>query len=691
MLRHLRVTNFAILSDVEIELGPGMNVLTGETGAGKSLIVEAVNLLRGGRASADIPRTGTDEAVVEAIVEVPADLRDRVIAVLEGAGLPGLGSQGAASHGGPSPGLAQGSGHGSGQGSGHGSGHGSGQGSSRDEDRECDAVFIRRVIQRGGRSRTYVNGALTTAARLAELGALLVDLSGQHQHQGLVDPSRHRDLLDAFGAAEPLVEAMSAAWAELRRCDDALAALGGDEREREARIDYLRYQLEELDAAAFASGEDQMIEIERVRLASVDLLQGAARAAEDALYGSDDSARDRVAAAAREVERGMRTDATLEPLAKQLSEIETLIDDAADQLRSYADKLEGDPERLAYLDERIALIRRLVRKHAAANLDEILVKATQLRAELDALTGRDATLADVLAMRTKAEAAAMSAAAALTASRKKAARKLEKEVGAALVELGMGSARLQVSIETLDAIEISDPSSSFSSNGANRSSSSSNGASSTASGSSISSATGGPKTPTPNGAPKSSPPTGAAKAKGTPLRRGLGPHGADRVELVLASNKGEDARPLTKIASGGELSRIMLALKLGLQSAGRADHVATYVFDEVDAGIGGATAQVVGSQIRAVAGDRGTGARGRQVLCVTHLPQIAAFADQHFHVEKAEVAGRTETRVKKLTVAARKDELARMLGGQATSKAKAHAAELLAEAARPRKSASARV
>ena len=601
MLRHLRVTNFAILSDVEIELGPGMNVLTGETGAGKSLIVEAVNLLRGGRASADIPRTGTDEAVVEAIVEVPADLRERVSAVLDGAGLPGLGAQ-------------------------------------RSSDHDTDEVFIRRVIQRGGRSRTYVNGALTTAARLAELGALLVDLSGQHQHQGLVDPSRHRDLLDAFGAAEPLAEAMTAAWTELRRCDEALAALGGDEREREARIDYLRYQLDELDAAAFAPGEDQTLELERVRLASVDLLQGAARAAEDVLYGSDDSARDRVAAAAREVERGMRTDATLEPIAKQLVEIETLIDDAADQLRGYADKLEGDPERLAYLDERIALVRRLVRKHAAANLDEILAKAAQLRAELDALTGRDATLAEVLATRTKAEAAALSAAAALTTCRKKAARKLEKEVGTALAELGMGSARLQVSIETLDASDHDE---------------------------------------------------GAGKAKG-PARRGLGPHGADRVELVLASNKGEDARPLAKIASGGELSRIMLALKLGLQSAGRAEHVATYVFDEVDTGIGGATAQVVGSQIRAVAGDRGTGANGRQVLCVTHLPQIAAFADQHFHVEKAEVGGRTETRVKKLTTAARKDELARMLGGHATSKAKAHAAELLTEAARPRRSSAAR-
>jgi DNA repair protein RecN (Recombination protein N) len=563
MLRHLRVTNFAILSDVAIELGDGMNVLTGETGAGKSLIVEAVNLLRGGRASADIPRAGADEAVVEAIVEVPDDLAARVTRIMEGAGIPW----------------------------------------------QRDEVFIRRVIQRGGRSRTYVNGALTTLARLAELGALLIDLSGQHQHQGLVDPGRHLQILDAFAGEPALVAAMAAAWTELRRCDDELGALGGDAREREARLDYLRYQLEELDGAALQPGEDVAIDAERARLASVDQLQAAARAAEESLYGGDDSARDRVAAATREVERAARTDARLVPVTRQLGEIETLIDDAADQLRGYADRLEGDPERLAWLDERLALIRRLTRKHAGT-LDDVVAKAGELRAELAELAGREARLSELAAARTGAEAAATAAAAALAKSRRQAARRLEKEVGASLAELCMGSARLSVVIEP----------------------------------------------------------------------RALGPTGADRIELMLASNKGEETRPLTRVASGGELSRIMLALKLALR---RADEVATYVFDEVDAGIGGAAAQVVGAQIRGVANHR-------QVLCVTHLPQIAAFADQHFHVEKLEVAGRTETHVHRLTVAARKDELARMLGGHATSKARAHAAELLAEAARPRKSSTAR-
>src|SRR5262245_59197008 len=271
MLRHLRATNFAILSDVEIELGAGMNVLTGETGAGKSLIVEAVALLRGARASADIPRAGADEAVVEAVVEVPADLRKRVAAVLEAAGLPN----------------------------------------------EGDEVFIRRVIHRGGRSRTWVNGGLTTAARLAELGALLIDLSGQHQHQGLVDPGRHRELLDALAARRgkrdvaPEVAAMTVAWDALRAIDDELATLGGDDRARAARLDFVRFQLDELDAARLEPGEDGRLESERVRLAAVDQLTAGARAAEHALYGGDDSAVDRVGAAARELERLVRLDGEL--------------------------------------------------------------------------------------------------------------------------------------------------------------------------------------------------------------------------------------------------------------------------------------------------------------------------------------------------------------------------------------------
>jgi DNA repair protein RecN (Recombination protein N) len=555
MLRHLRATNFAILSDVELRLGPGMNVLTGETGAGKSLIVEAVSLLRGGRASADIPRAGADEAVVEAIVEVPDDLRVRVAGVLDAAGLPN----------------------------------------------EGDSVLVRRVIARGGRGRCYVNGALTTVSRLAELGALLVDLSGQHQHQGLVDAARHREILDAYASAGAEVAAMTEAWTCLRALDDQLAQLSDDGQAREQRLDFVRFQLEELDAAALRDGEDLALEGERVRLAAVDQLQAAARLAQDQLYDGDDSARDRVAAATRELERAARVDASLAGTVERLRELGTTIDDLSHELRGYADRLEGDPERLAQVDDRLALVRRLVRKHGGS-LPDAIAKAAALRAELGELSSRDERRDELAAARAKAEARASAAAGTLARRRRKAARELERDVAEALAELGMNAAALSVAFEP----------------------------------------------------------------------RALGPAGTERIELLLSSNKGEDARPLAKIASGGELSRIMLAMKLALR---RADEVATYVFDEVDSGVGGATAFAVARQIRAVADHR-------QVLCVTHLPQIAAHADHHFHVEKTEVAGRTETHVRVLAGAARKDELARMLGGHATARAKAHAAELLADARR---------
>ncbi len=560
MLRHLRVTNFAILSDVTLELGEGLNVLTGETGAGKSLIVEAVNLLRGGRASADIPRAGAAEAVVEAIFEVPDDLRARVGAVLTEAGI-----------------------------------------DPADDD---DDVLVRRVIQRGGRSRTYVNGVLTTAGRLAELGALLCDLSGQHQHQGLVDPARHREIVDVY-AGERTTE-MGDAWQALRAAEARISELGGDETVRAERVAYLRYQVEELDSARLVAGEDERLEAERVKLAAVDQLAAGARLSEELLYGGDASAVDRLGRAARELDRLTRLDPQLDGCARQIGEARVLAEDAAATLRHYADRLEGNPERLAWIDDRLELLRRLARKHGGSTsiggggLDAAITRAAELRTELHALEHRDERLVELERERAAARTRAETAARALTASRTKAAKQVEREVGAALTELGMGSARLSVKI--------------------------------------------------------------------TPGE--LGPHGHDELELMLASNKGEEARPLAKIASGGELSRIMLAIKLVLR---RADEVATYVFDEVDSGVGGATATVVGRQIRAVADHR-------QVLCVTHLPQIAAFADIHVHVAKHEVDGRTETAVRRLTGQARKDELARMLGGTATSRARAHAAELLDEA-----------
>jgi DNA repair protein RecN (Recombination protein N) len=556
MLRHLRVTNFAILSDVSLELGPGFNALTGETGAGKSLIVEAVNLLRGGRASADIPRAGAKEAVVEAIFEITELVREQVWARLQTAGLP----------------------------------------ESEDE------LLVRRVIHRGGRSRTYINGALTTASCLAEIGALMVDLSGQHQHQGLVDPKRHRATLDACANNALPLQKMNDAYQLLATRRRALEAMRTAESDRSERLDYLRFQLDELNDANLMPGEDEELARERKLLASVDKVHSAAAECESLLYGSDDSAVDRLQQAARALESTTDLDDSLASFAHLVHEAHTLAEEAARSIQHYAGNLDADPARLAEVDDRLALVRKLTRKHNAS-LEELIGKTEAIQNEVEQLANHDERVAELEAQLATAEVAAKKTALALRKRRKKAASKLEDEVAPALAALGMGSARLIVNMEKCEQ---------------------------------------------------------------------LGPEGGDHVEFLLAANAGETAKPLSRVASGGELSRIMLALKLVLR---RADSVSCYVFDEVDTGIGGATAEVVGQQIRQVADER-------QVLCVTHLPQIAAFGDLHFHVSKSEVDGRTETKVQRLTDKQRQAELARMVGGvKVSAQARAHAKAMLAAAA----------
>jgi DNA repair protein RecN (Recombination protein N) len=556
VLRHLRATNFAILSDVAIELGPGLNALTGETGAGKSLIVEAVNLLRGGRASADIPREGAAEAVVEAIFELEDGLAAHLARHLEDAGLPDGGGE----------------------------------------------LLVRRVIHRGGRSRTYVNGALTTAGRLAEIGGLLVDLSSQHQHQGLADPRHHLEVLDAFAGAGAEREAMAAAWEAVREAEREIAELteGSD---IEARLDYLRYQLEELDAAGLRAGEEQELAAEKARLAGAERLGRAAAAAALLLYDGDGSAADRIGAAEAELERIAAIDPDLASHSASLAEARAIVEDIAATLRGSAGNIEDDPERLAAIDDRLALIRRLARKHGAGEgaVAEVAARAEGLRAELASLENREARLLELESVLETARARAEAEATALSRRRRAAAGELSAAVGRALAELGMAAAVLEVAITA---------------------------------------------------AP-------------------LSARGADRVELLLGANRGEIAKPLARIASGGELSRIMLALKLVLRGA---DEVSCYVFDEVDTGLGGATAEAVGAQIKAVAATR-------QVLCVTHLAPIAALADVHFSVSKSESSGRTETHVDRLVGAARTDEIARMLGGaKITRRAREHAREMLRRA-----------
>ncbi|MGZ3404810.1 MAG: DNA repair protein RecN [Polyangia bacterium] len=569
MLTHLRITDFALLDDVEVEFGPGFNVLTGETGAGKSLLVEAVALLRGGRASADVVRSGAEEARVEAIFEPP--------------------------HGPAASALAE-------------------RLARTGIDPVDEGLVVRRVIGKSGRGRVYINNVLATAAALGEVAGVLIELAGQHEHQTLGDPAHHLSILDAFGGHGAELEAMAAAHARIETAARALGSATLDERTRAEREEFLKFQLKELVDAKLEPGEDERLKLERERLRSAEKLLSAARRGEDALYAREGAVAEELGTIGRELTELGRIDPELGRVGKQIDEARVTLEEAARDLRRYAEHLDADPERLAEVDERTDLIAKLLRKHRgdAPDVAALIRKRDAIAEELGDLTSHEERRAALAAELHAARATASSLATALSSARHKAAKTLQTRVGAALAELAMAGARLVPALTPATVREGDDPAFVFDG-------------------------------------------------------KRLGATGWDRVEFQLAANKGDEPRPLHRIASGGELSRIMLALKRILS---RADQVATYVFDEVDAGIGGAVADVVGRQIRAVSEDK-------QVLCITHLPQIAAHAAVQFRVEKEERGGRVRTQVRKLSASERKEEIARMLGGKVTPKARAHAEELL--------------
>jgi DNA repair protein RecN (Recombination protein N) len=568
MLTHLRIIDFALLDDVELELGPGFNVLTGETGAGKSLLVEAVALLRGGRASADVVRTGADEARVEAVFEPP--------------------------HGPAAEALAE---------------RLARAGIAEAE----EGLIVRRVIGKSGRGRVFINNTLATAAALAEVAGVLIELAGQHEHQTLTDPARHLDILDGFGELGALRREVAAAYARLEAADQALAAASLDERARAEREDFLRFQVGELDEARLDPPSDDDLGGLRERLRGAARLEEAARRGEELLYARENAVVEELAQLARDLGEVGRVDPALGRIGKQVEEARVLLDDAAHELRRYADGLDGDPARLEEIEDRLHLIQRLCKKHGARSAAELVERRRLLAEELGTLSSHDEHRARLAAELAQARGEAQARAQALGEARRRVACTLAERVEAALVELAMPGARLAVQVVPAAAHKGDE---------------------------------------------------GALIFDG----RRLGPTGWDRVEILLSANPGEEPRPLARVASGGELSRIMLALKRILSCA---DQVATYVFDEVDTGIGGAVADVVGQKIRAVAEEK-------QVVCITHLAQIAAYADVHFRVEKGTEGGRVRTVVRRLAAAERREEMARMLGGaRITAKARAHADEMI--------------
>ena len=552
MLRFLRITHLAVIDAAEVEFGPGLNVLTGETGAGKSILVEAVGLLLGGRASADMVRTGEELATIEAIFETGGE-----------------------------------------------------------------ELLIRREITAQGRSRAFVNGALATAAVLRDLSSRLVELHGQHEHQTLLDPAAHLDVVDEFGGLAALTSPVSAAFdlwqasgADLSRVRKAVA-------DRQTRQEIVSFQLAELDRAALGaeeSTEDVDVASTKQVLASAERVQRLCAEGYAALYESDGAVLASLGGVWRRVSELAALDRRFEPFLVERDGIKSQLEELAAFLREYADAIEASPQRLQEVDDRLALLERLKRKYGPT-LRECVARREALRQELSDLERGDERIAELEREHAQAREVYMAAARTLSAARHRAASTLARDIEKMAGELAMDQTRFDV------------------------------------------------------------------RFAGELAEADWSSRGIDRAEFYVSPNPGEDLRPLARTVSGGELSRLMLAIKT-LTATSRLDWndadgrppsgaAAGLIFDEVDAGIGGRVAEVVGRKLYALGS-------AFQVLCITHLPQIAAYADAHYAIEKRVDAGRTRTTVARLTDEARVTEIGRMLGGDmVTDGLRASAEEML--------------
>jgi DNA repair protein RecN (Recombination protein N) len=550
MLSELRIRNFALIDKLSVQLGPGLNVLTGETGAGKSIIVGALSLLLGERASSEVVRAGEDRASIEGVFEVEG--RDDVARLLDERGI----------------------------------------------DADAGVLVLKREVAAEGRSRAWVNGTPATATLLGELGRMLVDLHGQHEHQTLLRRDEQRAILDAYAGNAALVVQVRAAHAALAELRREAAELERRRRDALQRADFLRFQADEIEAAALRPGEEDALEEEAQRLSHSEELTTLSASLYEALAGSDRPVMGALAHLSRSVEQLIRIDPSQEAVRELFDTAYYAVQELGERMERYAATVEHDPARLDEIRRRQDLIFRLKTKYGAT-VDEVLEVGRAARAELDLVDGVGFELG---ALHKRAEAAGAELerlAAELTARRTEAATRLGGEVNQVLPELGMEAGRFEAA-----CLPLGEP--------------------------------------------------GAA--------------GAEEIEFRVSLNRGFEPRPLSFVASGGEMSRIMLALKTILA---RLDAVPTLVFDEVDAGIGGRVALQVGEKMRQVAGSH-------QVFAITHLPQIAARANVHLRVAKADRDGRTATEVTVLADDERVREIARMLGGDPESAVSLeHARELL--------------
>ncbi len=566
MIRCLHISNLAIIREATLDLGPGLNLLTGETGAGKSIVVDALSLVLGGRAEAALVRSGAASASIEAVLEV-------------------TGHAGAAAF------LAE-----------------------RGYAVESDTLIVKREIPAQGKGRAFLGGALAPLADLKQLGALLVDLHGQHQHQTLLHPPAHRGLLDRQAAVGDLLGLMVEAAGALQTASVRLASMREGAQRIAQRIDMLRFQAEEIDRAGLRPGERQALRAEKEMLRNAESILRQSRAAYEALYEGEAAALGRLAEAIRATRELVRFDSSLQADLARAEAARDDLQELAIQLRDYPSRLSFEPNRLEEIEERLVLLETLLRKYAPGG-DEaaILVYRTSAAEELSQLLGGGETVADLERRVEALRAEALRLATALSQARRRAAAALERRVEDELKDLAMSGTRFAVDFRV-----------------------------------------------------QSSPGSGLW-VEGEEVA--VDAAGYDVVEFFLSANAGEALRPLASVASGGELSRLMLALEGVLR---RDAEPRTLVFDEVDAGIGGAVADAVGLKLKALA-------RVHQVVCVTHLPQIASRADRHVLVAKRAAHGRTEVDLTTLDETGQVREVARMIAGErVTPAALRHAAELLA-------------
>jgi DNA repair protein RecN (Recombination protein N) len=547
MLLSLTIDNVVLIEHQVLEFGPGFNVLTGETGAGKSMVVDALALVLGGRARPEIVRGGAREAEVAALFEIASG--SRVAAKLEAAGVP------------------------------------------------CDGeLVVRRVVQSEGRSRAFLNGKMCTASQLAELGPDLCDIASQHESVSLTDPATHLEYLDAYGKLEAARDALGEKVTALGQIVREIERVREAERDRAEREDFLAFQLREIEELDPSAGEESELEGERARLRHAEKLSNATQAAADRLYEGEGAVCDELARVSTDLDGAAAIDPSLAPLARSVEAARSELADVARALSRYAGGIEANPERLAEVDERWFRLQKLLRKHGPTTV-ELVAYREDLKRQVAELAGADHLIGELESRREACLAEVVSEARTLSRKRRDAAAKLADAIGKELAGLGMGRARVVVDVSPVPSPQAGE-------------------------------------LPSVDGARLTS-------------------SGIDRVEFLIAPNKGEDPRPLRRIASGGELSRALLALKRVLAEKGPAG---LYVFDEVDAGVSGAIAEVIGRAIADVA-------RHRQVLCITHLPQIAALADTQYVVDKTEAKGRTTSSVRRLGDDERVEEIARMIGG----------------------------